>query len=215
MNDNTISLILYLESQAVYKHGFINEAELNNQDRSLIENWRVRGLLRIEPLQHPNQPKKPESVSSITDADPNQKSKIINQHSTYTHRIWLGERLWNMAHRARKEKAERTNPTLKDPKMEIHKNGSTDSISDADKSVKSPQSHKSVIHLDINDFKTFVSDTGHHLQEQQERAAKHLFEAWNNNELAVWTRARSTGTSWLLRAIDNYLTALNKLGEEK
>lgn len=173
MNDNTRSLLIYLEAQLVLKHGCINQMVLNQSDRLQTDLWQQQGMLSIELLPTPDR----------------------SHTQLYTHKLRFGKQMWEMAWAARKEKAEITQPTLK-----IHKNG---------KKEQAP-GPKAKQQLDLTDFKQYLSDHGESMTIPQSLFAEALIQTFNTKKLNFFLTGKQTGKSWILKAIDQYITTITK-----
>jgi len=88
MTNESISLLIYLESRAVLHRGMLNKNELTRADWLSIQQLQQMGKLDIKKLKAPDR--------TIT--------------PLFTHKIRLSEELYQLAWQARKEKAEQYSP---------------------------------------------------------------------------------------------------------
>jgi hypothetical protein len=183
LTKNTISLLVYLESQFVLKDGLINENRLSQADRLTIEHWQEQGLMNIKKLPLPKRKK-----------------------ATHTHKITLTKSLFDSAHKARQKFAERHRPmphSTKDGKSNFLK-----AVKNGKAKGRSSKPSKPAKNVDYNHYLSWLEENNIALSTQQEELAMLLFVVCNDPSLKNIITKPDTGQSFIFKTIDQYLTLI-------
>ena len=178
MEKNTIDLLVYLESQLVFKNGHIHEDKITTSDRKQLDIWDALGHVEVERLPRPDR----------------HEGAVM-----FTHKIRFSEEAWAMAQEARMKKAQMTTPTLKNTKskMRLVKG-------DQAEGPEAPEDAEPA--LDYDSFVTWLDSKNAELTLPQQKSARMFFEIMKMDDINYFWRNVATGKSWLLKAMDQFIT---------
>jgi hypothetical protein len=183
---------MYLESRAVLHQGLLNQKELHPADMQQIKLWTRQHLMECTPIKNPPKIKNP----------------------MFTHKIRLSETLFMKAWQIRLAKAEQFTPLkkLSDkidysdlPGIAVH-------MLAADPDDLSQPPNPAVTY---EEFEAWLAEHKAKLMPVQQQLAKDIFGVFGKTKHRGFINIPRSGKSWLLKAIDQFLTARKKSKQKK
>lgn len=195
--DGADELLMYLEHCMVLSGGCINIREFSQANLQTMWLWKQEGLLDYKQIPY-DEDKLPSGGSARTGG-------------IFTHRLRLSRELYERAWQLRITRAEKHSPTLNPSKQQAwtsFQNNSNKSSAADESRQNTPEEPQDNPEPNFKGFQNFLAAHNNTLTPPQEMLARELFDVFGQKKYEFFMHARSSGKTWLLKAIDQYMTSL-------
>lgn len=184
MNQSAEELLIYLEQSLVLDQGFVNIREMSKANLQTIWLWHEEGLLELKKINF-----------------------LKKNFGPYTHKVRFSRELYERSWEIRRQTAEKHSPTLNPDKQKTWTPDRDHAAAPAEQTTRKVPDYEP----HFEGFKNFLSIHKNEMTPPQEQLARELFPIFEQQRYRFFMHARKTGKSWLLKAIDQYLTSLKKI----